>query len=71
MEWPTCSAAGVKQCVMCLDFSSCYLSRPLIWTAVILSGEVYAALADINNNGVVVGYYQDAAGVVASFMATP
>jgi hypothetical protein len=37
----------------------------------ILPGEVYNDVTDINNNGVLVGYYQDAAGVVGSFMATP
>jgi hypothetical protein len=37
----------------------------------ILPGEVYADVTDINNNGVLVGYYQDAAGLQVSFMATP
>jgi len=37
----------------------------------ILPGEVYAVADDINNNGVLVGYYQDAAGLVVSFLAAP
>ena len=37
----------------------------------ILPGEVVTDVIDINNNGVLVGYYQDAAGLVAGFIATP
>ncbi|HTW58650.1 MAG TPA: hypothetical protein VMD99_10985 [Terriglobales bacterium] len=37
----------------------------------ILPGEVSAIAYDINNNGVLVGDYQDGAGVVGSFLATP
>jgi hypothetical protein len=39
--------------------------------AIAIPGEVYTAVTDINNSGVVVGYYQDAAGLVGSFLATP
>jgi uncharacterized membrane protein len=37
----------------------------------ILPGEVYAEAADINNNGVLAGYYLDAAGLYVGFIATP
>jgi len=47
------------------------LSGGVYTTISILPGEVYADAADINNNGVIVGYYEDAAGLFGSFMATP
>jgi hypothetical protein len=63
---------STSECEIDLDGVQNFLLSAGVYTPItILSGEVYAALADINNNGVVVGYYQDAAGVVASFMATP
>jgi hypothetical protein len=37
----------------------------------ILPGEVVTDVIDISNNGVLVGYYQDAAGLVGGFIATP
>lgn len=42
----------------------------VLWFSV-LSNEVITAAADINNAGVIIGSYQDAAGVVVGFMATP
>jgi hypothetical protein len=36
-----------------------------------MPGEVLTYAAGINNNGVVVGVYQDAAGLTISFLATP
>jgi hypothetical protein len=36
-----------------------------------MPGEVLTYAAGINNNGVVVGVYQDAAGLTVSFLATP
>jgi uncharacterized membrane protein len=47
------------------------LSGGVFTPITILSGEVYAVANDINNDGVLVGYYQDAAGLLISFMATP
>ena len=42
-----------------------------VYTTLTIPGEPYTFLDDINNNGVVLGNYQDAAGLTVSFLATP
>jgi hypothetical protein len=42
-----------------------------VFTTIAIPGEVSTYAAGINNNGVVAGVYQDAAGLTLSFLATP
>jgi hypothetical protein len=42
-----------------------------VFTTITIPGEFATTPIDINNNGVILGSYQDAAGVVVSFIATP
>jgi hypothetical protein len=42
-----------------------------VFTTIAIPGEDYTYLVNINNSGVVIGGYQDAAGVDVAFMATP
>jgi hypothetical protein len=61
-----------SECETNLDGVQNFLWSGGVFTPIsILPGEVSSAAADINNNGVLVGYYQDAAGLYVSFMATP
>ncbi len=61
-----------SECEQNLDGLQNFLLSGGVYTPIsILPGEVYAGVADINNNGVLVGYYQDATGLLVSFVATP
>jgi hypothetical protein len=42
-----------------------------VFTTIAIPGEPFTIMEDINNNGVLVGEYQDAAGLTYSFLATP
>jgi len=42
-----------------------------VFTTIGIPGEFYTEASGINNNGVVVGFYQDTAGLYVSFPATP
>ena len=42
-----------------------------VFTTVTIPGEPYTVLYDINDNGVLLGNYQDAAGLEVGFLATP
>jgi hypothetical protein len=66
------SYCTTSECETSLDGIQNFLLNGSVYTPItIIPGEVYSIVVDINNNGVLVGYYLDAAGVGGSFIATP
>lgn len=61
-----------SECEDTLDGVQNFLLSGGVFTPIsVFPGEVYAVADDINNDGVIVGFYQDAAGITVGFMATP
>ena len=60
-----------EECVGDLSGAQGFLLSGGTFTEITIPGEFYTVAFEINNNGVIVGYYQDAAGVIGSFLATP
>jgi len=66
------SYCTTSECEASLDGIQNFLLSGSVYTPIaILPGEVYSVVVDINNDGVLVGYYLDAAGLGGSFIATP
>ena len=60
-----------SECEDTLDGVQNFLLSGGVFTPIsVFPGEVYAVADDINNDGVIVGFYQDAAGITVGFMAT-
>jgi uncharacterized membrane protein len=60
-----------SECVSTGEGEQGFLLSGGVFTTVAIPGEFATTFVDINNNGVISGSYQDAAGLVVSFMATP
>jgi hypothetical protein len=59
------------QCVNTLEGEQGFVLKNGTYTAFAIPGEFATALAGVNNKGVVMGNYVDAAELVYTFLATP
>jgi len=60
-----------SECVEANDGTQGFLLSQGIYTTITIPGENFTFAIGIKNNGVVLGEYQDAAGLLVSFLATP
>jgi len=60
-----------EECVGDLSGAQGFLLSGGTFTTIAVPGEVYTQALGINNKGQIVGFYQDAAGLIGSFLATP
>ncbi len=63
--------SGATDCLDTEEGAQGFLLSGGTFTSIVIPNEFFTDVTDINNDGVVVGYYQDAAGVNEGFMATP